>query len=47
MKKTVNFHKEFNEGESDFTARTGRTDRREKRYAIRKLNKYGKKIVGM
>jgi hypothetical protein len=43
-KKAVNFHKEFNEGESDFTARTYRTDCREKRYAMRKLNRYEEKL---
>jgi hypothetical protein len=42
--KTVNFHKELNEGKSDFTARTGRTDRRKKRYAVRKLNRYEDKL---
>jgi len=40
----VNFHKKFNEGESDFTGRTGRTDRREKRYAMRKLSRYEEKL---
>jgi hypothetical protein len=40
----VYFHRELNEGESDFTARTGRTDRREKLYAMRKLNRYEEKL---
>jgi hypothetical protein len=40
----VNFHKAFNEGEFDFTARTGWTDRREKRYTMRKLNRYEEKL---
>jgi hypothetical protein len=37
-------NKEFNEGESDFTARTGRTDRREKLYGVRKLSSYEEKL---
>jgi hypothetical protein len=40
----VHFLKEFNEGESDFTARTGLTDSREKLYALRKLNRYEEKL---
>jgi len=40
----VNFRKEFNEEESDFTGRTGLTDRRGKRYAMRKLNRYEEKL---
>jgi hypothetical protein len=37
-------HLRVNEGESDFTARTGRTDCREKRHAMRKLNRYEEKL---
>jgi len=40
----VNFLKEFNEGESDFIARTDLTDHRENRYAMRKLNRYEEKL---
>ena len=40
----MNFRKEFNEGESDLTARTGLRDRREKRYPMRKLNRYEEKL---
>lgn len=40
----MNFHKEFNEEGSDFTARTGRAGRRGKLYAMRELNRYEEKL---
>jgi hypothetical protein len=44
QEKALVFHKEFDEGESDFTASMGWIDRWKKRYGVRKLNICGKKL---
>lgn len=44
QEKALVFHKEFNEGESDFTASIGWINRWKKRYGVRQLNICGEKL---
>jgi transposase-like protein len=44
QEKALFFHKEFNEGDSDFTASIGWIDRWKKRYGVRQLNICGEKL---